>query len=66
VDVVQQHSAWAEPEHGRSIKTLDGEHERAGCRRCVPFGFEGGFVAVATGEFDLDGAVIEQFSGAVA
>jgi hypothetical protein len=27
VDAVQKHSAWAEPEHGRSIKTLDGEHE---------------------------------------
>jgi hypothetical protein len=29
-------------------------------------GFEDGFVAVVIGEFDLDGAVIEQCSGAVA
>jgi len=27
VDVVQKHSAWAEPGRRRSIKTLDGEHE---------------------------------------
>jgi cold shock CspA family protein len=26
-DVVQKHSAWAEPECRRLIKTLDGEHE---------------------------------------
>jgi hypothetical protein len=28
VDAVQKHSAWAEPEHGRLIKNLDGEHEK--------------------------------------
>jgi hypothetical protein len=27
VDVVQQHSAWAEPECRRLLKALDGEHE---------------------------------------
>jgi len=27
VDVVRKHSAWAEPERRRSIKSLDGEHE---------------------------------------
>jgi hypothetical protein len=32
----------------------------------VAFGFEDGLVAVVIGEFDLDGAVVEQFGGAVA
>ena len=27
VDAVQKHSAWAQPECRRLIKTLDGEHE---------------------------------------
>jgi hypothetical protein len=38
VDVVQQHSAWAEPEHGRLIKTLDGEHESRALKKSLASG----------------------------
>jgi hypothetical protein len=37
VDVVQKHSAWAEPERRRSIKTLDGEHESRPLKKSVRF-----------------------------
>ncbi len=43
MDVVQQHSAWAEPEHGRLIKALDGEHES----RLLKRGFYGPGAVVA-------------------
>jgi hypothetical protein len=41
-------------------------HLYRACRRSLSFGFEDSFVAVVTGEFDLDGAVVEQFGGTVA
>jgi hypothetical protein len=37
VDVVQQHSAWAEPECRRLLKALDGEHESRLLKKSLRF-----------------------------
>ena len=54
VDVVQKHSAWAEPECRRLLKALDGEHESRLLKKSLRLrneGVQARFFAAGCGSF---------------